>query len=480
MWSYVFLHSKELIKRLGLRRAPGVEPRDLILTALLKAGKNGLSQKCLVNKTRLSRSKVYDECKILEKEELVRHESNGRRTTYYATSKIFDNLSLMQQIFGKEVFSKISDSYIPVTTQRGLHYDRFHANSLYYETKFNDDVYFEKKFNRNDDSIERLLFEYSVRIGGIITYILLQAMNSDTIKKLTFNEKLSGRSAKDYLVEEWVQNIISPVEMLKAFRKCIRDTRYDLAVNKNEDLDNNISSYELKEETIKVLTDALSRLFPNIYNELEEAHTAFPNSLEQEKKIIEQFACKHKFLLKLKDKEKHFECSKCKLHIEVLSRRLIKNKELLAKLDQKRPPTANCAKFDHQWTKRSDYNVAFTSFQCLLCGELLRFPVEQENKLKKIEEVISLKLEDRNIALCNDIEYFFHINSNEQLTINDFIKFFEGFRSGIRIGDREKFIETVSSILDILVKYEYIKELDIPYNHDPLKRVFVRNEKLNS
>ena len=59
------------------------------------------------------------------------------------------------------------------------------------------------------------------------------------------------------------------------------------------------------------------------------------------------------------------------------------------------------------------------------------------------------------------------------------MKFFEGFRPGIRIDDREIFIETVSSILDILVKYEYIKEIDIPYDHDPLKRVFVRKEQLN-
>jgi hypothetical protein len=266
--------------------------------------------------------------------------------------------------------------------------------------------------------------------------------------------------------------------MLKVLRKYLRDSEYDLAVNKNEDLEN-ISSYGLKDETINVLTDALSRLFPNIYNELEETRRAFPNSLEQEKKMIEQFTCKHKFLLKLKDKEKHFDCYKCKLHIGVPIRGLIKDKELLAKLDQKRPPTANCAKFGHQWIKRSDYHVAFTSFHCALCGELVRFPVEDENKLKKTEEVVSLRLDDRNIALCNDIEYFFHINNNHQLTINDFMKFFEEFRPGIRIGDREIFIETVSSILDILVKYEYIKEIDIPYDHDPLKRVFVRKEQLN-
>ncbi|MFL6397526.1 MAG: hypothetical protein ACJ706_10280, partial [Nitrososphaeraceae archaeon] len=74
---------------------------------------------------------------------------------------------------------------------------------------------------------------------------------------------------------------------------------------------------------------------------------------------------------------------------------------------------------------------------------------------------------------------FFHINNNQELTINDFMKFFEGFRSGIRIGDQEKFIETVSSILDILVKYEYIEELDIQYDRDPLKRVFIRKEQLN-
>ena len=168
---------------------------------------------------------------------------------------------------------------------------------------------------------------------------------------------------------------------VKSLRKYLLDSEYDLAVNKNEDLEN-ISSYGLKDEIINVLTDALSRLFPNIYNELEETRRAFPNSLEQEKKMIEQFTCKHKFLLKLKDKEKHFDCYKCKLHIGVPIRGLIKDKELLAKLDQKRPPTANCAKFGHQSIKRSDYHVAFTSFHCASCGELVRFPVEDENKLK--------------------------------------------------------------------------------------------------
>jgi biotin operon repressor len=89
-----FIGSLSLLIRIGFtlwaKRAPGVKPRDLILTALLEAGKNGLSQKLLVDKTGLSRDKVYDDCKMLEeKEGLVRHESKGRRTTYYATREIF-------------------------------------------------------------------------------------------------------------------------------------------------------------------------------------------------------------------------------------------------------------------------------------------------------------------------------------------------------------------------------------------------------
>ena len=79
--------------------------------------------------------------------------------------------------------------------------------------------------------------------------------------------------------------------------------------------------------------------------------------------MIKQFTCKHKFLFRLDDKEKHFECSKCELRIGIPVTALIKDKELIAKLDQNRPSTANCAKFGHQWTRRSDYYVSFTSFQ---------------------------------------------------------------------------------------------------------------------
>jgi hypothetical protein len=46
---YVYLPSKEIVKRLALKRTQGIKSRDLILTALLQAGKNGLSQKLLVN-----------------------------------------------------------------------------------------------------------------------------------------------------------------------------------------------------------------------------------------------------------------------------------------------------------------------------------------------------------------------------------------------------------------------------------------------
>ena len=83
--------------------------------------------------------------------------------------------------------------------------------------------------------------------------------------------------------------------------------------------------------------------------------------------------------------------------------------------------------------KQSDYNAAFTSFHCPLCGELVRFPAKDQGKLKKIEEVVSLRLDNQNVSLCNDIEYFFHINNDPQLTINDFMKFFEGFRLGQRL-----------------------------------------------
>jgi hypothetical protein len=74
--------------------------------------------------------------------------------------------------------------------------------------------------------------------------------------------------------------------------------------------------------------------------------------------------------------------------------------------------------------------------------------------------------------LCRDIEYFFHQHNNEELTINNFLKFFKDFR----MEDLKTFKRVISTIIDILIEHRYLK-LQIPHNN-LLKRVYKREYRV--
>ena len=57
--------------------------------------------------------------------------------------------------------------------------------------------------------LEALLFELSNRIGGFITYILIQAMNPNNIGKIIKSKEKSIE--KDSLIDEWIHKAISSV-----------------------------------------------------------------------------------------------------------------------------------------------------------------------------------------------------------------------------------------------------------------------------
>ncbi|MGA9169349.1 MAG: hypothetical protein WCF03_13080 [Nitrososphaeraceae archaeon] len=102
----------------------------------------------------------------------------------------------------------------------------------------------------------------------------------------------------------------------------------------------------------------------------------------------------------------------------------------------------------------------------------MSFSIESEEKTQLIDEAVSIKVGIGNVGLCRDIEYFFHCHNNEELTINDFLRFFKEFRIATQIVDLKLFSDTVSDILDILVENGYIKLQT--HHDDPLKRVYKR------
>ena len=440
---------KERNRKLDLRKAPGTRARDFILITLFEAGKKGLSAKDLEDKADVSRDTVYDECRKLKKEGLVDYKTVGKRTTYFADSKIFNELFLDSWLFGNEIFSKIN-SNVSVTSDRRSNkehlFNRAFENSKYYNTEFTD-----------KDGIERSLFEFSVKVGAIITYTLIQAMSRHTIYKLTYSNMVSERAIKDYIIENWAKNVISPVKILHSLRKSIDEPGYKMIYDERRKFANT-SSFQLSDKTIQQLSDAFGRLYPNLYRELEDVKKNLPEKLSVMRREIEQVRCHHEFNTSDLKNEKLFECSKCKLKKIVPLSKIENNEERIEKLNKLNPPNSiKCKK--HCWTRDPEYHMIYRSivYQCPLCKEALRFYTRDKKILDKIDDAVQRELGSEYIPLCNNIELYFHHHRNENVTIKNMMKIYEEIEAN---KDPEDFVYNVSTILDILIKYRYVEEID--------------------
>jgi hypothetical protein len=464
---------KERNLKLDLQKAPGTKARDFILLALFQAGKNGLSAKDLEDKADVSRDTVYDECRKLKKEGLVDYKTIGKRTTYYAEPKIFNELYLNSWLFGNEIFSKISSSsaYViadrrSIVTDTEFFPNKGFENSQYYTTEFTD-----------KDSIERFLFEFSVKVGAIITHILLQAMNPNVIGQLTYNNKLSERTVKDYIIEAWIKNVISPVKILHSLRKSIADPGYHINLDESKKF-SNTSSFQLTDKTIQKLSTAFAGLYPNLHRELEDIKKNLPKILSVMRKEVEQVRCNHNFHTSRLKNEKQFECPKCKLKIRVPLSKVETNDETIKKLNKLKPPSdTECN--NHCWTRDLNYDMIHKSivYQCPLCKEVLRFYTEDKKTLEKIQDAVQRELGFEHTVLCNNIELYFYHHRNENVTIKDLMRLYDEFRK-IKIQDREDFVYDVSTILSILIKYGYVEEINASPG-DPYNRVCIRTKESN-
>ena len=52
-------------------------------------------------------------------------------------------------------------------------------------------------------------------------------------------------------------------------------------------------------------------------------------------------------------------------------------------------------------------------------------------ELGSIDNIVIKELGEINRGLCHDLEYFFHLDNNKEVTIDGFVKFYEKFRLGI-------------------------------------------------
>jgi hypothetical protein len=277
---------------------------------------NGIAHQELARIVGLDRKNLRPYMQKLIKKNLIRRDS-GLQGKYYPVKETDLGTSISADILSQYFLSKI------------LRDD---------ERKFvSDTPYFKTKFNGSSE-LEHFLFEFSNRVGGFVTYILIQAMNP--ANNIAGNTK--DNVEKDFDVQRWVSDAISIMQesLLRIFKKGASISLVNVGIKDNSFDMNSPEYFEkvaydwiryylqrpfyiLNESIISELTTAFSKLYPDLNYELEKNRLELPTLVDQEvdrltfgaERYKIQKACKHnykRFRVQLdKRKFKTLHCIKC-------------------------------------------------------------------------------------------------------------------------------------------------------------------------
>ena len=412
---------------------------NLILTAIMQAGRNGISGKDLESRSGISRMTIWKQRTKLRNNGFIYYQTKGKRTKYYPTKMAINDLYLRFWIRYKELFALLERRLIPIS-------------SPFYNVKYPN--YFDFK-------LERLLLEFALGIGILVTNILVQHLGPKKAKKSKYTQNKNVTEIANKLTEESVRNIISPVKMLTILRQSLYALGYRFSISTAKKSDG-YSSYELESESFEEIVTALKTVFPQASKELQaidfdDAIYYVIKRIEQIEKRNEQLKCKHEYRIKLKDKNEIYYCVNCKFTTTIDRDTIIGNKEIIQKLDSIRPPDDTCR--NHRWKVYSEM-MSFVSFECSLCHKIARIHIESAKNLDVIRE--DVETDDRldlkgSKKICEDIEMFFHRHSNRGLTVNHYIKYYEQHHITKKIVDLGAFRTEVEIIYEILAKNGYIE-----------------------
>lgn len=161
-------------------------------------------------------------------------------------------------------------------------------------------------------------------VGALILYVLIQGLNPRNNNVIGSEENIE----KDRLVQEWVQTTLSEVvgpDLLASFKESILPSLHSISLNP-EDPYTNIIEYlgkrplfQLSEQVIKELIKAYARLYPVMFNGLEEMRCELPMEVDKFEEHLEymhekrkqQNVCKHEYNESMFRTDRIKHCRKC-------------------------------------------------------------------------------------------------------------------------------------------------------------------------
>ena len=238
-------------------------------------------KKSLFNLTTLNQSTIYRATLRLEAKKEIKIIRKGQRTSYTIIDPIKLDVVVGATLFGKSSIQKLLNFRVPIIT------DDVHYKSTKESDDNNDLVtvinkntkFFEHKFIKGIDDIEKFLFEFSNRVGAFIVYTILTSMhpNNELFKKVNVNKR-------DKIVTEWINSSISSIvlNMIKRYfneeaYKSLK--KYPIGYEEKLKFMNKKSNYTFEKENAKLLMDGFSRLYPSVFERLEDIRMNLINAI---------------------------------------------------------------------------------------------------------------------------------------------------------------------------------------------------------
>lgn len=280
--------------------------------------------------------------RLMEKNKIYRKNKKGK---YFATDDISSDSILNASILADTVRFNLlrkTDNYLILNEKKESEIPTNFHGQPDREGKIPYDVYdftlykklFEPHFTEND-KLEKMLFEFSNKIGSFITYLLIYSMNFNNNINSEISDKVRAGEENDAIVKRMVEEgIVKLIPHLPHFFKA--------------SIDKSIGKYprfvdiEIKKEYLKKspklvidkevnynLINAFTHLYPLMSYELEnilpqqfrlmygKRLRGKESGLDQYKKYLNDFRaslskqenCKHEYVKK--SKTSHYQCKLC-------------------------------------------------------------------------------------------------------------------------------------------------------------------------
>ena len=197
-----------------------------------------------------------------------------------------------------------------------------------------------KFFNdkRNLDEMNAILiYEFSNRIGALITYLTIQAFRN------TMEPILDRRGTMmDKLALVWLNNTINPHVIILEFIRLMNHTsRFiegkDLIqqTDRSGGNDSKLNPFENKHEYYDSLNDAFKRVYPDLsylINNIKDRELSKIKTIEKRRKYY--LCMPHKIIDEVTKGVKYFKCTKCGFSSSVWIPNTVTNQELILMLNK--------------------------------------------------------------------------------------------------------------------------------------------------